>query len=207
MCGGYSGILTGKTGKTHQSVEDIAIFRAMPGVVDHRPGRRRRAALGDAGDDGERRADVPAPDPRPEPGRSSRTTTGSRSARATSCATAATSASSAPASRRSASWRRPTCWRRRASPPPCSTCRRSSRSTRTPIVALAERTGAIVTAEDHSIIGGLGSAVAEVLGEHRPTRMRRVGWQDTYGESGPNDALLEKYGLTAGTSPMRPGQW
>ena len=53
-----------------------------------------------------------------------------------------------------------------------------------------------MTAEDHSIIGGLGSAVAEVLSEHIPTRMRRVGWQDTYGESGPNDALLEKYGLT-----------
>jgi transketolase len=65
------------------------------------------------------------------------------------------------------------------------------------IVALAERTNAIVTAEDHSIIGGLGGAVAECLGEHRPTRMRRVGIRDTFGESAPNDALLEKYGLTA----------
>ena len=65
------------------------------------------------------------------------------------------------------------------------------------IVALAERTGRIVTAEDHSIIGGLGSAVAEVLGEHRPTPMRRIGLRDTYGESAPNDALLEKYGLSS----------
>jgi transketolase len=64
------------------------------------------------------------------------------------------------------------------------------------IVSLAQRTGAIVTAEDHSILGGLGGAVAEVLAEHAPTRMRRIGIQDTYGESGPNDALLEKYGLT-----------
>jgi transketolase len=64
------------------------------------------------------------------------------------------------------------------------------------IVALAERTNAIVSAEDHSIIGGLGGAVAEVLAEHRPTRMRRVGIRDTFGESGPNDAILEKYGLT-----------
>jgi transketolase len=63
------------------------------------------------------------------------------------------------------------------------------------IVALAERTGALVTAEDHSIIGGLGGAVAETLAEHRPTPIRRIGWRDTYGESGPNDALLEKYGL------------
>jgi transketolase len=65
------------------------------------------------------------------------------------------------------------------------------------IVNVATRTGAIVTAEDHSIIGGLGSAVAETLGEHRPTPLKRVGWRDVYGESGPNDALLEKYGLTA----------
>jgi transketolase len=65
------------------------------------------------------------------------------------------------------------------------------------IVAVAERTNAIVTAEDHSIIGGLGGAVAETLAERRPTMMRRIGWQDVYGESAPNDALLEKYGLTA----------
>jgi transketolase len=64
------------------------------------------------------------------------------------------------------------------------------------IVRVAERTGAIVTSEDHSILGGLGGAVAETLAEHRPTWLRRVGWQDTYGESAPNDALLEKYGLT-----------
>ena len=55
----------------------------------------------------------------------------------------------------------------------------------------------IVTAEDHSIIGGLGGAVAECLGEHRPTRMRRIGIQDVFGESAPNEALLEKHGLTA----------
>jgi len=65
------------------------------------------------------------------------------------------------------------------------------------IVAAAERTGAVVTAEDHSIVGGLGGAVAEVLSERRPTLLRRVGIRDTFGESGPNDALLEKYGLTA----------
>ena len=66
------------------------------------------------------------------------------------------------------------------------------------LVGIAERTGAIVTAEDHSIIGGLGSAVAEALAEHRPTPLRRVGLRDVFGESAPNDALLEKYGLTAG---------
>jgi transketolase len=64
------------------------------------------------------------------------------------------------------------------------------------IISLAERTGAIVTTEDHSILGGLGGAVAELLSENAPTRMKRIGIRDTYGESGANDALLEKYGLT-----------
>jgi transketolase len=65
------------------------------------------------------------------------------------------------------------------------------------IVAAAERTGLVVTAEEHSILGGLGGAVAEVLSEHRPTPMARVGVRDVYAESAPNDALLEKYGVTA----------
>ena len=64
------------------------------------------------------------------------------------------------------------------------------------VVAAAEGTGLVVTAEEHTIIGGLGGAIAETLGEHRPTRMKRLGLADTFGESGPNDALLEKYGLS-----------
>ena len=66
------------------------------------------------------------------------------------------------------------------------------------VVEAARRTGAVVTAEDHSIVGGLGSAVAEVLGEHLPTPLRRVGTRDVWAESATDDALLEKYGLTAG---------
>lgn len=65
------------------------------------------------------------------------------------------------------------------------------------VVATAARTGAVVTAEEHSVIGGLGSAVAEVLGEERPTPLARVGTMDTFGESGEADELLVKYGLTA----------
>jgi transketolase len=64
------------------------------------------------------------------------------------------------------------------------------------IVAAAERTGRVLTTEEHTIIGGLGSAVAEILGEHRPTPMVRHGLQDRYGESGSNDELLDKYGLS-----------
>ncbi|MHB1418213.1 MAG: transketolase family protein [Bacillota bacterium] len=66
------------------------------------------------------------------------------------------------------------------------------------IIEAARRTGAVVTAEEHSIIGGLGSAVAEVLGEECPVPLERVGTQDQFGESGSPAELLEKYGLTAG---------
>ncbi|MBC7292815.1 MAG: transketolase family protein [Thermoleophilia bacterium] len=63
------------------------------------------------------------------------------------------------------------------------------------VVAAAEKTGLVVTAEEHNIIGGLGGAVAETLGEHSPTPMKRVGIKDVYGESAPNEDLLRKYGL------------
>ena len=65
------------------------------------------------------------------------------------------------------------------------------------ITACAEETGAIVTAEEHSIIGGLGSAVAECLADACPTPLERVGVRDTFGKSGTVPALLEKFGLTA----------
>ena len=65
------------------------------------------------------------------------------------------------------------------------------------IVAGAERTGRVITVEEHSILGGLGGAVAEILSEHRPTRIDRIGLRDLYPESGPNDALLDMYGLSA----------
>ncbi len=65
------------------------------------------------------------------------------------------------------------------------------------IAKAAAETGAIVTAEEHNIIGGLGSAVAEVLVEEKPVPMERVGMKDTYGHSGTVPALLEAYGLTA----------
>ncbi len=65
------------------------------------------------------------------------------------------------------------------------------------IIKCAEETGAVVTAEEHSILGGLGGAVAEVLAENRPVPMVRVGTKDMFGESGKPAELLEKYGLTS----------
>jgi transketolase len=65
------------------------------------------------------------------------------------------------------------------------------------IVAAADRTGRVITVEEHTILGGLGGAVAETLGEHRPMRVDRIGLRDVFPESGPNDALLDIYGLSA----------
>jgi len=64
------------------------------------------------------------------------------------------------------------------------------------IVKVAKNTGALVTAEEHSVIGGLGSAVAEVLAENHPVPLKRVGIMDMFGVSGKPDELLEHYGLT-----------
>ncbi len=65
------------------------------------------------------------------------------------------------------------------------------------IVKSASKTGKVVTVEEHSIIGGLGGAVAEVLSEKCPTKMLRIGVKDTFGESGPAVKLLAKYELDA----------
>jgi len=61
----------------------------------------------------------------------------------------------------------------------------------------ARKCGRVVTAEEHNIIGGMGGAVAEVLSERYPTKMKRVGVMDTFGESGDAPELLKKYGLTS----------
>ncbi|HEX9007999.1 MAG TPA: transketolase C-terminal domain-containing protein [Patescibacteria group bacterium] len=65
------------------------------------------------------------------------------------------------------------------------------------LVRSVKKTGRIITAEEHSIIGGLGGAVAEVLGEHMPVPMLRMGMKDRFGESGDPGDLLEKYGLSS----------
>jgi transketolase len=65
------------------------------------------------------------------------------------------------------------------------------------VVKFAQQCGRVVTAEEHNIMGGMGSAVSEVLGERRPTPMKRVGVMDTFGESGESSELLKKYGLTS----------
>jgi transketolase len=195
MCGSYSGILTGKTGKTHQAVQDIAVFRAMPHVVTIAPadGVELRLAMAAMMEDDRPTYLRLTRDASPvifgedhafEIGKGyllregddvGIVSTGVQTVRALEAADALSAQGV------------------RASVLHLPTLKPLDEEA---IVSLAQRTGAIVTAEDHSIIGGLGSAVAEVLAEHHPTRVKRIGLRDTYGESGPNEALLEKYGLT-----------
>lgn len=66
------------------------------------------------------------------------------------------------------------------------------------IVKYARKCGAAVSAEEHNVMGGMGSAVAEVLTDQYPIPLKRVGVNDTFGESGEAQELLNKYGLTAG---------
>ncbi len=65
------------------------------------------------------------------------------------------------------------------------------------VIAAAQETGKVVTIEEHSVIGGLGSAVCDVLSENAPTKVLKIGINDTFGESGPAVELVKKYGLDA----------
>jgi transketolase len=66
------------------------------------------------------------------------------------------------------------------------------------IVQSAAKTGAVVTAEEHQLIGGLGSMVAQALATHQPTPLQMVGVNDSFGESGTPEQLMQKYGLESG---------
>lgn len=196
ICGGYTGILTGKTGKTHQSVEDIATFRALPGidVIAPADGCELRGAMRAIAVSGRptylrlTRDASPVIFPTGTPftiGKAvllrSGTDVGFISTGVQTVRVLETAERLADRGVEAAVLHVPTV----------------KPLDEDAIVGLAEMTDLIVTAEDHSIIGGLGGAVAEVLGERRPTLMRRIGIRDRFGESGPNDALLEKYGLSS----------
>jgi transketolase len=196
VTGGYSGILTGKTGKTHQSVEDIAVMRAMPNMVTLVPAdavelrQMMRMAVLTPGPMYLRLTRDPSPiifddGYRFELGKSvvlrdgrdvTIISTGVQSARVLEAAETILAPKGISAHVLHVPTIKPL--------------------DEEGIVRAAERTGLVLTAEDHSIIGGLGGAVAEVLSELRPTQVRRIGLRDVFGESGADADLLEKYGLT-----------
>ena len=195
VVGGYSGLLAGRPGKSHVCLEDLALMRALPNMTVIAPGdpvETRQAVFRAAEHDGPIYLRI-VRDPSPilfgddyefrigapvllRDGRDvALLTTGFQAAR-----TLAAADLLAADGIDSLVLHLPTV----------------KPLDEEAVVEAARRTGAVVTAEDHSIVGGLGSAVAEVLGERLPTRMRRVGTRDVFAESGADDALLQKYGLT-----------
>ena len=196
IVGAYSGLLVGRPGKSHVCLEDLALMRSLPGMTILAPGdavEARQAVFAAAEHNGPvylRLTRGPSPtlfadDHRLQVGRAvllreghdvALITTGMQAARTLEAAELLAADGI------------------------------DALVLHLPTVkpldggAIAEAariTGAVVTSEDHSIVGGLGSAVAEVLGERLPTPMRRVGTMDVWAESAPDEALLEKYGLTA----------
>ena len=207
IVGGYSGILTGSTGKTHQMVDDLAIMRAMPGMTVLAPGDdiEAEAMLREA-------ADLPGPvylrlarDPVRRvfdraiwPGTAPRTLcTGDGRVRVVSTGTQSS--------------------RTMEATELLAADGLAVDLVHVPVIKpldgaalLAALDGAslVVTVEEHTVIGGLGGAVAELLAEQGGgPPLRRIGLRDVFGESGSNDALLEHFGLSPARVADRIREW
>ncbi len=196
IIGGYSGLMIGTAGKTHQEVEDVAVMRAMPGMTvlapadEHEARGVARALIGHQGPAYVRLTRNPSA----QVFNTGHTFTIGPVAtlrEGTDVTVFSTGVQSA-----------------RALQAACRLQERgiSAHVVHVPtikpldaqgIVAAASRTGKVVTTEDHSVIGGLGSAIAEVLSGEAPMRVERLGIQDTFGESGADARLADKYGLSA----------
>lgn len=192
----HAGITVGEDGGSHQSVEDLALMRAVPGMTVIAPAdavETEGAVMAAAGIDGPvyirlGREPLPLIFPaghRFAAGRADRLREG---AAATIIANGVMTHLALEAADRLAAAGK--------------AVRVVNISTLKPIdvreiVAAAKETGAIVTAEEHSVIGGLGSAVAEVVVSKHPVPMEFVGIQDRFGQSGKPFELMKEYGLTA----------
>jgi transketolase len=196
ICGGYAGLFTGVTGKTHLIVDDLSIMRAMPGMITVAPAddvEVEQVLRWAAGYDGPiyirlvRDATQRLFDEKYvfAPGRAvivrdggdvTLISTGTQTPRVVDAADLL-----AARGIQAHILHVPTL-------KPLDTAA---------IVAAADRTGIVVTVEEGTVIGGLGGAVTETLSELRPTVVKRLGLQDVYGESASNSELLELYGLSA----------
>ena len=192
----YTGLLTGRTGKTHQDVEDLAIMRAMPGMTVLAPGDATECIAD--GPLGERHVGARLPPPRtrrgPGPGRSGCTasspgrvirlregtdvlivSTGTQTARCLAAA-ALLEADGISAGVLHVPSIKPV--------------------DAAAIAAAAGRVPLVVSVEEHSVFGGLGGLVAEIVGARAPRRLVRIGIEDTWGESASNAFLLDRHGLS-----------
>lgn len=194
LIGAYSGLLTGCTGKTHQALEDIAIMRSLPNMVVLAPadGIEVRKVMEFA-----HQYNGPvyirlARDPLPLIFDESHTFTLGKGVtiKAGKDVTIISTGTQTVRSLQAAEALELEGIQAAVLHLPCI-----KPIDQEAIIDAAMKTGAIVTAEEHNIYGGLGSAVAEVLVENRPVPMLRVGVRDLNSESGSNDALLSKYNI------------
>jgi transketolase len=197
ITGGYAGLLAGKTGKTHQMFNDLAIMRSLPNMTVLAPAdevEARQAIAAVAGTPGPAYLQITR-DPSPilfgpdyvfELGKAVLVREGSD---VTLVSTGVQSVRTYEAAELLAARGI------QATVLHVPTIKPVDTET---LIGVAATTGLVITVEEHSVVGGLGGAVAEVLSERYPVPVRRLGIRDTYGESGPNDKLLEKYRLSAG---------
>lgn len=195
IIGPYSGLMTGRTGKTHQAIEDIALYRGMPDIAVVAPADSIETGQAVAAI-----ADYPGPvylrltrDPAPvlfdashifrvgeayllRQGRSVTLISTGGMLPTTLDAAELLSAEDLDATVLHVPTIKPLDVEA--------------------VVAAARTSGRVITVEEHNICGGLGAAITETLSETYPVPVHRVGIQDTFGESGPNEPLMEKYGLT-----------
>ena len=199
LVGVGGGVAYGTLGPTHHAIEDIALMRALPGLTVLTPGDPNDAYLATLAAAADRRPRVSAPG---QERRAVRAPRGHRlhgRPRASSSAAGATSPSSAPA---------------RSCPKPIAAADRLAArgidatlvhfGTVKPldaaaVLAAAARCPFVVTAEEHTVMGGFGSAVAEALAEHgAPARLHRVGLRDEFAHAvGSRAHLVRHYGLDA----------
>jgi len=195
LAGGYSGLLTGKTGKTHQSIADISVFRAMPGMTVIAPADSmecRQAMVAATAYDGPVYLRITRDlsplifddayqfvlgkaVPLRQGADLAIIATGVQTVRALQAADLLAAEGI------------------QAYVLHVPTIKPLDEDA---VLETAARCGRVLTTEDHTIVGGLGGAVAELLSEKLPTRVHRHGLRDTFGECGSNDELLERYAMT-----------
>ncbi len=195
IVGAYAGLLVGGNGATHMALEDLAIMRSLPGMVVIEPadGLETRSALAAIaqyhGPVYLRLNRNPYPDVSPsgfrfQIGKATLLRSG-RNVTLIACGVMVSQAMLAAVELDQQGVE--------ATVINCSCIKPLDSAT---IIEAASRTNAVVTCENHNIHGGLGSAVAEILSEHCPTPIVRVGVRDVFGECGDDISLMKKYHLT-----------
>lgn len=196
ITGGYTGLLTGMTGKTHQMFNDVAIMRTLPNMTVLAPAdevearQAVRAMIETPGPCYMQVTREPSPilfdaDYRFEIGKAVLIRAGSD---ATVVSTGVQTTRVVEAAELLAARGVSVAVLHMPTIKPIDVAA---------LVGEAARTGRVIVVEEQSVLGGLGGAVAEVLAEHHPVPVSRLGIQDCYGESGPNEALLDRFRLSA----------